>query len=224
MKQGYNSNPYPFPQNDAKRVGASVSVEANVPIGQYPYPPGAYPPGPYPPIGCPPGPYPYPPIGYPPCYPPPFYPPRIIDDRIPPVNPIIRDVAISVSILPGQSIDTGFTQPLLLGTINFSRGGATISGNGILLPVPGLYNVSLTATVTRLGTSSTGEVAFTISGPISSGVSEIIGTVLSGTTQTISGTTSVNVLNRDAIILFNTFNSGGGPVIIDSGSITVSKI
>lgn len=223
MNQGYPNNAQ-NPNQMQKRVGASVVLDNNPPgFDQTPgYDPGPYPPGPYPggpyPGGCPPpnpcGGYPglYPPYPYPP-YPPPF----IIDDRIDP-RPI-RNINITVSLIPGQVVPAGSTQGLLLGSIGSTFGDITVSGNSIFLPLGGFYNVTLNATVTRPVTSSSGNVTFFVSG----GTSSITGTVLSGTTQTISGIVPVNSNIGGTTISLLVSNSGGGPITIDNGTVTVNR-
>lgn len=214
-----------------KRVGASVVIDGQNPVGPY---------GPYPGLGNPfiQGPYgigpgippPFPGIGIPnPCggCPPPFFPPLpfpglIVDDRI--ERPICDnpDTSITAGIAP-QTIPANSTSTLLLSSALTSSGGANISGSNISLPREGVYSLSLSVTASRSSTSTDGVVSFILNGGVSGAGTIAGGSLLSGTTQVFSGSATVRSSSRRTTISI-LVNNTGGPLQILGGTLSVQLL
>ena len=216
-----------------KRVGASVVVDGQ-PLGvvnQFPYgAPGVVNPygpqgyGPFNPgfpggqgigipnpCGCP-----------PPFFPPvPFFPGIFFDDRVEQF-PIIEDefdVALTAGVAP-QTIPANSTAALLLTSAVTSTGGARISGSSIILPVEGVYTLSVNVTASRPVTSAGGIVQFILNGGISGSGNIAFGDLAIGTTQVFSDTVTVrtNGVHTAVSILVN---NAGGPLQILGGTISI---
>ncbi len=204
-------------KKDPRRVGATVSVPGlGGPIG-----PAGF--GPFDAIGI------YPPYGgcpvYPPVPPPPPigiapFPPIVIDDRIIPPNPIFREVAVSASIAGGQVVAPGTIATVALGSLNFSVGGATISGNSLVLPRAGVYTVTASITVTRDAAIGSNIVTLSlVGGVLGGGVLESI-TLGPSESATLSGVLLVQAPNAGSQISFQISNSaGGGSVFVGPGTV-----
>lgn len=200
-----------------KRVGASVIPPAQ-PIGPIPGP------GPFPGIGVGPG------IGpgicgVPPFFPPPPFPcfPRgiIFDDRLDPPLPPFPDenVSLTAGVAP-QTIPATSTASLFLSSAMTSSGGARISGNSIILPVPGRYTLSINITASRSGMSSDGDVMFILNGAVSGSGFIASGNLLSGQTRVYTGSVSLSTQERHASISV-LVNNDGGPLQILGGTVSV---
>lgn len=211
-----------------KRVGASVVVDANVQgmVSPYGYPPVA--PGitPFPPVA--------PGIGIPnPCgcnipfFPPvPFFPfPGFIDDRIerplPPSRPI-ENVSLTVGVAP-QSIASSTTAALLLTSAIASTRGIRISGSSIILPVEGVYTLSINITASRGVGVIGGDIMFILNGGISGSGFIASGDVASGQTRVFSGSITLTT-NSPGTSISVLVNNDGGSLQILGGTITVQLV
>lgn len=168
----------------------------------------------------------FPPYGgcsvYPIPPPPPIFPPIVIDDRIipPTPQPVLQNVAVSASISPGQAIVPGAIITVALGSLNFSVGGATISGNSIILPVAGVYTVTANVNVTRDAAVGTNVVTLSVVGGVLGGGILDSETVSPSESTTLSGAILVQAPNAGAQISFQISNSaGGGTITIGSGTV-----
>lgn len=204
-------------QQVQRRVGASVAIEGNTPIG-------IPPPGPYPgilPI--------VPPFGYgceDYCRPPPFFGRgcNIIDERN--IHHHERErrrdnVLVSATILSGQTILGGSTQQIALGSSIITIGG-NVSGSSLILLEAGVYRVDITVVVNRPITSASGTVLFSLNGTtILAG-----GTVNSGETEVFSGSTIIQTASRNSSVSFTVSNTTAlaGPITLQSGNVSAQLI
>lgn len=220
------------PASNGKRVGASVVVDGQTPVGTNPFGQVANAPfngG----FGFPqvPG------FGIPnPCgsCPPPFFPPLpvapfpgnpgfIIDDRIePPFEDDEFNTTITAGVAP-QTIPANSTAVLLLASALSSTGGARVSGSSIILPIPGTYSLSINVTAGRTPGSTGGNISFILNGGVSGTGVIASGDVIMSGTQVFSGTISVrtNAPNTAISILVNNV---GGVLQILGGTVTAQLV
>lgn len=208
--QGAGLNPY----IQGPQLGYPGIVQPGIGIpnpGCCPCPPPFFPPMPFPIGGFP---------GYPGYFPGgefPLFPGEeddiIIDD------PNVPTVVINAGVAP-QTINAGSTAQVLLTSAMSSVGGAYITGNSIILPVRGTYNLSINITVSRPLGSTGGIVSFILNGGVS-GSSNIASAALSaGSTQVLSGTVSLRTNSRNTSVSILA-NNGGGSLQILGGTVSV---
>lgn len=215
------------PKSNDKRVGASVALPPPTAMGPIarPYGPGIDAIAVVPPYGgCP---------VYPPVPPPPLgFGPIVLDDRIRRRRDRRRDsdsssdedngpvVAVSASIVPGQTISPGQSIVVPLGSLNFSEGGATISGNNLVLPKRGIYTITASITLqcppSQVPPAPSNLSLSLVGGVLGAGVIEG-SSIEAGVVVTLSGTLIVQAPNRNTNVSFQISNTGA----IASSSATI---